>query len=408
MKIIRGRYNEAKVFTDRIEEGAEEQIKALCDTEAYAGERIRIMPDVHAGAGCTIGTSMTVSDKVSPNMVGVDIGCGMELVELQERDIDFAALDGCIREGIPSGMNCRALPHPFAERAALAGLKCFAHVDEELARRSVGTLGGGNHFIEMDEDEEGKKYLVIHSGSRHLGLEVAAYYQSEGYKQLCGNSAAQIRERIAALKEAGRQREIQAAIQEMKEKRADIPAERAYVSGGLFRDYIADMKIVQAFADLNRRAMAEVILRTMRLTPSDRFATVHNYIDTEKMILRKGAVSAEKGERLLVPVNMRDGAFLCVGKGSEDWNCSAPHGAGRLMSRGRAAATLSVEEFRRQMEGVYTTCVGEGTLDESPMAYKGMEEIAANISPTAEIVKRLRPVYNFKAGEEDRGRAIRN
>lgn len=404
MKIIEGKYNKAKIFTDVTEESALAQIQAMCDFPAFKGTKIRIMPDVHAGMGCTIGTTMTIKDKIVPNMVGVDIGCGMELAELKERDIDFEKLDKLIYAEIPSGMNCRKTPHPYAENIDLGQLKCFSHIHDKRAYCSVGTLGGGNHFIEVDEDGEGRKYLVVHSGSRHLGVEVAEYYQNEAYRNLCGKSAGQIRALIEKMKAEGKQNKIQAAVQKVKEKQPEIPADMAYVSGQLFDDYIHDMKIVQRFAVINRQAMVDRIISGMGYTVVDRFTTIHNYIDTENMILRKGAVSARKGERLLIPINMRDGALICVGKGNRDWNYSAPHGAGRLMSRGKAFASFTVEEFEQQMQGIYTTSVGKDTLDESPMAYKRLEDILDNISPAVKVEKRILPVYNFKASEAPHAR----
>lgn len=397
--VIKGKYNTAKIFTDVIESVAIEQIQAMCDFAAFKGLKIRIMPDVHAGAGCTIGTTMTIKDKIAPNMVGVDIGCGMELALLKQKDIDFEALDGLIRANIPSGMNCRTTPHKLAEQINLEELRCFPQVNAVLAYKSIGTLGGGNHFIEVDTDAEGNKYLVVHSGSRHLGLEVAEYYQSEAYKTLCGNSKAQIAEVISKLKAQGKSAEIQSALEKLKERRTDIPREMAYVHGRLFDDYIHDMKIVQQFAVLNRKAMIETIVKGLNLTVADSFTTIHNYIDTDGMILRKGAVSAKKGERLLIPINMRDGSLICTGKGNKDWNQSAPHGAGRLMSRGKALKTLTMEQFEREMAGIYSTSVTPETLDESPMAYKRLEDITANVTPTVKIEKRIVPVYNFKAGE---------
>ncbi len=398
--IIQGKYNKAKIFTDVIEKGAIEQIQAACDSPVFKGLKIRIMPDVHSGAGCTIGTTMTIKDKIVPNMVGVDIGCGMELVQLKEQEIDLQKLDDFIRKNIPSGMNCRKSPHPYALKIDLEELRCFAHINAPLAYRSVGTLGGGNHFIEVDTDGDGNKYLVVHSGSRHLGLEVAGYYQQEAYRNLCGNSDEQINAVIAKLKAEGKTDKIQSTIEKLKANKIDIPPEMAYVSGQLFDDYIHDMKIVQEYAVLNRKAMVEEILGGLDLTATDGFTTIHNYIDTDKMILRKGAVSAQKGERLLIPINMRDGSLICTGKGNRDWNCSAPHGAGRLMSRSQAFKTLTMEEFERQMEGIYSTSVTPSTLDESPMAYKSLEDIVDNISPTVSIVKRITPVYNFKATED--------
>lgn len=398
--IIQGKYNKAKVFTEVIEEGAIEQIKAACDFAAFKGLKIRIMPDVHAGAGCTIGTTMTIKNKVVPNMVGVDIGCGMELAELAQKDIDLKKLDGFIRRNIPCGMTSRKSVHPYAGKINLQKLRCFKHIDYSLANHSVGTLGGGNHFIEVDTDDDGKKYLVVHSGSRHLGLEVAKYYQEEAYKNLCGNSAGQIKAVIEKLKAEGKNNKIQSTIEKLKSKQTGIFPDMAYVSGQLFDDYIHDMKIIQNFAVLNRKAMVDEIVKGLNLTVVDSFTTIHNYIDTDNMILRKGAVSAQKGERLLIPINMRDGSLICTGKGNKDWNCSAPHGAGRLMSRGKAFATLTMEQFEREMQGIYSTSVTPETLDESPMAYKKIEDIVDNITPTVKIVKRITPVYNFKASED--------
>lgn len=398
--IIKGKYNTAKIFTEVIENAAIAQIQAACDFAAFKGLKIRIMPDVHAGAGCTVGTTMTIKDVVVPNMVGVDIGCGMELAQLEQKELDLPALDAFIHANIPSGMNYRKTPHKFAGQINLEELRCFSYINAELAYKSIGTLGGGNHFIEVDTDDEGNKCLVVHSGSRHLGLEVANYYQREAYRTLCGNSDGQINEVIAKLKAEGKQKQIQSVIQELKAKRSDIPPETAYVSGQLFDDYIHDMKIIQQFAVLNRKAMVDEIVKGLNLTVSDGFTTIHNYIDTDDMILRKGAVSAKKGERLLIPINMRDGSLICTGKGNKDWNQSAPHGAGRLLSRGKAFGTLTMDEFEKEMAGIYSTSVTPETLDESPMAYKRLEDIVDNIKPTVKIVKRITPVYNFKATEE--------
>lgn len=399
MQIIEGKYNVAKIFTDVVDERAVEQIRTVCDSAVFSDCKIRIMPDVHAGAGCTIGTTMTVRDKLVPNMVGVDIGCGMELVRVAERDIDFAELDALIRKRIPSGFDVREKPHPLAQNADIEGLRCYRKIDGVRAVSSIGTLGGGNHFIEADKDEFGNVYLIVHSGSRHLGVEVAEYYQEEGYKRLCGNSRKQLDELIAAYRAEGRAKEIQRALAESKKAATEIPRELAYVEGELFDDYIHDMKIVQAFAALNRKAMINELVDGMRLTVVDGFTTIHNYIDTDSMILRKGAVSAKAGERLLIPINMRDGSLICVGKGNDDWNCSAPHGAGRLMSRAKAMRELTLDEFEQEMRGVFSTSVGRDTLDESPMAYKRLEDITDNITPTAEITARITPLYNFKAAE---------
>ena len=400
MITVNGMHNTAICYTDTLESAAEKQIRAVCDQPQFAGCKLRIMPDVHAGMGCTIGTTMTITDKVVPGMVGVDIGCGMETVELAKKELDFDRLDRLIRAEIPFGREVRDTPHPFSEEIDLTRLRCSPYVNLGRARRSIGTLGGGNHFIEVNRGENGGLYLVVHSGSRHIGNEVAAYYQDEGRRALWGGARHQVDALIADLKAQGRHQEIQPAIRRLqKEHSLDIPKDLAYVEGKLFDDYIHDMKLIQRFAMLNRKAMVEVILSGMGLTAAERFTTIHNYIDTDSMILRKGAVSARAGEKLLIPINMRDGSLICIGKGNEEWNCSAPHGAGRLMSRRAAFDNLSMEEFRREMEGIYTTCVLPDTLDESPMAYKTMDEIVSHIGPTAEIVERIRPVYNFKAAD---------
>ena len=397
---IQGLYNTAICYTPALEPTAEMQIKTVCDQEAFAGCKIRIMPDVHAGKGCTIGTTMTIRDKIVPGMVGVDIGCGMETVRLAEKEIDFAALDALIRKEVPCGQNIRREEHPLNDEINLYQLRCAPYVSIERAKRSIGTLGGGNHFIEVDRGENGDLYLVVHSGSRHLGTQVCKYYQDQGRYAMWGGARHQIDELIAEYRAAGRWQEIQSAIDELrKEHPISIPKDLAYVEGKLFEDYIHDMRITQRFAVLNRKAMTDVILRGMGLTKVEEFTTIHNYIDTEKSILRKGSVSAEAGEKLLIPINMRDGSLICIGKGNEEWNCSAPHGAGRLMSRKQARASLSMYEYAAEMEGVWSSCVVRDTLDESPMAYKPIDEIVSEIGPTAEIVERIRPVYNFKAAE---------
>ena len=400
---ISGRYNTAICYCDEIEETARLQIQDLCDQYVFANSRIRVMPDVHAGKACTIGTTMTIEDKAVPNLVGVDIGCGMETVMLEEKRIDFDRLDRVIRERVPSGQSVRNKPHSLNEEIDLAALRCSAAVDRDRAVLSLGTLGGGNHFIEVDTDEDGRLYLVIHSGSRYLGVQTAGYYQKLGWKTLKRVPAEAREALIERFKAEGRTAEINNALRALREEYApiaDVPERFAYVEGGNLEDYIHDMRLVQRFAALNRQAMAQVILEGMGLHAVDQFTTIHNYIDTDHRILRKGSVSAQKGERLLIPINMRDGALICVGKGNPEWNYSAPHGAGRLFSRTAAQNTLTLEQFQREMEGIYTTCVSQGTLDESPMAYKTIEAILSQIGPTAEVVKRIRPVYNYKAGTE--------
>ena len=400
MVLVQGAYNTAVCYTPKLEEAAQQQIQAVCDRPEFAGCKIRIMPDVHAGKGCTIGTTMTIQDKIVPGMVGVDIGCGMETVALAEREIDFDRLDALIREEIPCGREIRDTPHDLNGEIDLTQLRCARQVNLSRAMRSIGSLGGGNHFIEIDRAEDGRLYLVVHSGSRHLGTEVANFYQEEGRRALWGGAHYQIQEAVHRLKAEGRFQEIQTTILALKKERElKIPKDLAYVEGKLFEDYLHDMKLTQQFAMLNRKAIVEVIMRGMGLTAVELFTTIHNYIDTDAMILRKGSVSAAVGEKLLIPINMRDGSLICVGKGNEAWNCSAPHGAGRLMSRRAALQALSMEQFQREMQGIYTTCVLPDTLDESPMAYKSMDEIVAQIQPTAEIVERIRPVYNFKAAD---------
>ena len=400
MVLIEGKYNTAICYTPEMEPVSAGQVKAVCDQEAFAASKIRIMPDVHAGMGCTIGTTMTIIDKVVPGMVGVDIGCGMETVKLAEREIDFEALDELIRREIPCGREVRDSLHPLNEEIDLNELCCSPYVGLPRARRSIGTLGGGNHFIEVDRGEDGALWLVVHSGSRHLGKEVCEYYQDQGRRALWGGARYQIEQVIAKLKAEGRFKEIQPTMNALRrEHKLSIPRDLAYVEGRLFDNYVHDMRITQKFAVLNRKAMTDVILRGLGLTALEEFTTIHNYIDTERMILRKGAVSAQKGEKLLIPNNMRDGSLICLGKGNEDWNCSAPHGAGRLMSRKAAFQTLSLEEYKAEMEGIYSTCVAKDTLDEAPMAYKPMDEIVSQIGPTAEIVERIQPIYNFKAAE---------
>lgn len=361
---IKGIYSTAIVFTDYVEESAKEQIRQLCDMEYTQGSRIRIMPDVHAGIGCTIGTTMTISDKVVPNLVGVDIGCGMETVRIKEKHIDLNKLDDLIYKRIPAGRKIRNSLHAYNDRINLKQLRCRDKVNLDRAAKSIGTLGGGNHFIEVSKDEDEHIYIVVHSGSRHLGKEVATLYQNLGAKRL-----------------------------------KNIPKPLAYIEGDAFKDYIHDMNLVQQFAELNRKAMMDEIIRGMKLTIDEQFTTIHNYIDTDTMILRKGAVSAKKGEKLLIPINMRDGSLICIGKGNKDWNYSAPHGAGRVMSRRQARSSFSVNEFKKEMEGIYTTSVNKSTLDECPMAYKDMREILNNIAPTADLVKVIKPIYNFKAAE---------
>lgn len=397
-----GKYNIAKVFTDNIDAAAISQVIELCNQEFVKESKIRIMPDVHAGAGCTVGTTMTITDKIVPNLVGVDIGCGMETVRIKEKDLDVKKLDEIINKYIPAGFNIRDKAHKNIRLTSLDKLKCLKHIDLNRAELSLGTLGGGNHFIEANKDEEGNIYIVIHSGSRRLGLEVAKYYQEEAYKQRNGSSKEDIEKLIAKLKAEGRHSEIESEITKLKSvKRTNIPKHLTYAEGQLFKDYIHDMCIVQSYANYNRWTMMDIILKHMNLTTEESFTTIHNYIDItdkENIILRKGSVSAQSGEKLLIPINMRDGSLICVGKGNPEWNYSAPHGAGRLMSRSEAKEMFTVEEYVSEMQGIYTTSVSKDTLDECPMAYKDMQEIIDNIGDTVDIIKVIKPIYNFKAG----------
>ena len=406
MQEVKGKYNTAKVFTDVIDETSLKQIQLLCNQEFTAGEKIRLMPDVHAGAGCTIGTTMTIKDKIVPNLVGVDIGCGMETLVIHKdsdvaKNFSGAILDKIIRKNIPCGFDIRKKPHNFVSEVEWNKVK--GKFTKNRAILSLGTLGGGNHFIEADKDDEGNLYIVVHSGSRHAGLEIAEYYQEMASNQLNQKTKADLDAMIAELKATGRQSEIEEKRIEMNAQiKTAIPKDLAYVSGYLFDDYINDMKIMQHFAALNRKAMIDSISIGLRIKKEDlieQFTTIHNYIDIENMILRKGAVSAKKGEKLLIPINMRDGSLVCIGKGNKDWNCSAPHGAGRVMSRMKAKRQLSMEEFKAQMSGIYSTTVSKATLDEAPMAYKTMDDIVNNINPTAHIEKIIKPIFNFKAAE---------
>ncbi|BCJ94462.1 RNA-splicing ligase RtcB [Anaerocolumna cellulosilytica] len=403
MNKITGKCNTAIIYTEVLEETARKQIQTLCNQEFIKESKIRIMPDVHAGAGCTIGTTMTITDKIVPNLVGVDIGCGMETIRIKNKHLELEKLDKLIYERIPSGFGIRETPHKYNEEIDLNQLRCLqtGKLNINRAQKSLGTLGGGNHFIEVNKDEEGNMYLIIHSGSRHLGLEIATFYQEEAYRSLHGNSQADIAQLIEEYKQAGREKEIEQAVESMKkELHMDIPKPLSYATGQLFEDYIHDMKIIQQFAMLNRKAMMCELIKGMKLKVEEEFTTIHNYIDTEQMILRKGAVSAKAGEQILIPINMRDGSLICIGKGNEEWNFSAPHGAGRLMSRSAAKNSFTVSEFKKVMKGIYTSSVNKETLDECPMAYKSMEDILSNIKETVELVKVIKPIYNFKAGAE--------
>ena len=371
MILIKGQFNEAKVFTSELEETARAQIQNLVNQSFVKGSKIRVMPDVHAGAGSTIGTTMTIKDKVVPNLVGVDIGCGMltcELTGITKENLNLQKLDNLIRFRIPSGYGIRRNPHEFLDRTRIDDLRCpekgknDGKLKIDRARLSLGTLGGGNHFIEINKDENNKLYLVVHSGSRHLGLQVALHYQ-----------------RLAA------------------KLQPEIERDLAYLEGDPLKDYLHDMKIMQEYAVWNRKAMAETIITGMEWQTGARYTTIHNYIDLNTMILRKGAISADAGEIVLIPLNMRDGSLLCVGKGNPDWNYSAPHGAGRILSRNEAKRVLSMKDFKDSMDGIFSTSVRKDTLDEAPMAYKSLESIQEYLDQTVDILHHLTPLYNFKA-----------
>lgn len=396
---LNGKYATAKVFTDVVDNESISQVINLLNQPYTAGSKVRMMPDIHAGAGCTIGTTMTITNKICPNLVGVDIGCGMHTVQLKEKELDCDALDKFIRRTIPSGFEIRKEPLSIASRIPLEILNCVDHIDLDRAYKSIGTLGGGNHFIEANRDDEGNIYIVVHSGSRHLGLEIANYYQEAGYKALTEYSKDEIDFVISGLKAEGRHSEIQSTLQRMCRKNTSIPKNLAYVQGELFDKYLFDMQIAERFAFWNRKAIIELIVAVLGLNVVDEFVTTHNYIDVQNKILRKGAVSAQKGEKLLIPINMRDGSLICTGKGNPDWNYSAPHGAGRLMSRSQAKEVFSIEEYKEQMNGIFTTSVNQSTLDECPMAYKRIEDIIDNIGDTVEINAIIKPIYNFKASD---------
>lgn len=397
---IKGKVNTAICYAKVVEDEAIEQIRRMCDYQMTEGSKIRIMPDVHSGKGCTIGTTMTVVDKVVPNVVGVDIGCGMYTVELGKGAIDFEKVDEAAHY-IPSGTS---VWDGRKEKFDLTGLKCYRELkDTTRLGRSLGTLGGGNHFIEIDESADGTKYLVIHSGSRNLGKQVAEYYQKlainlqRGY----GDYLEKRDEIIETYKAEGRKAEIQAALKQLKwevfEGDTPMPEDLCFLSGKYLEDYLHDVEICQAFAKRSRELMAEILVERAGLAAGEAFHTIHNYIDTEEMILRKGSIAAHKGEKVLIPINMRDGSVIAIGKGNPEWNYSAPHGAGRLMSRTKAKETLSMEDYKKAMEGIYTTSVNEFTLDEAPMAYKSLEDIIDVIAESVDVVEVIKPVYNFKA-----------
>ena len=378
-----------KIFTENIEQEAIDQINTLLDQPAFADCKVRIMPDVHAGAGCVIGFTANLGDKVIPNIVGVDIGCGMLTVNLGKIDIDYEKLDAAIRKYVPSGRNVHE--GRIARFDKIQDMYCYRNLkDTRRFERSIGTLGGGNHFIEIDEGSDGTKYLVIHTGSRNMGKQVADYYQNLAVDIMQGKDELYTKQGqlITEYKAQGRRSEIQAAIKELhksfKAKQLDIPKDLCYLTGKYREEYLHDMRICQEFARKNRGSIALIIIDEMEWTDFTTFETIHNYIDDENMI-RKGAISAKAGEKLLIPINMRDGCIVGIGKGNEDWNCSAPHGAGRIMSRAKAREVVSLDEFKDSMDGIYTTSVSVETVDEAPMVYKPMDEIIENIKDTVDI-----------------------
>ena len=397
---LTGKYNSAKIFTDNVDEETISQLYSLLNQEFVSGSNIRIMPDTHAGAGCVIGTTMTLSDKVCPNLVGVDIGCGMLAIKLKETKIDLLEIDSVINNYVPAGFNI----HDTAIASSNVG-DVLADIDLDKAYRSLGSLGGGNHFIEIDKDEDDNLWLVIHSGSRHLGVEVCDYYQKLGYENIKKSSFGDISEMkkslIKKLTDEGKQKQISSALKKLtddyKKTNVTIPKDLAYVEGEDFKNYIHDMKLVQEHAKINRRTIANLILSHANLHEVESFDTIHNYIDTDDMILRKGSISAKSGERVIIPMNMRDGSLICVGKGNPDWNYSAPHGAGRIMSRNESFRNLTLSTFQESMKDIFSTSVCNETLDEAPQVYKPMEEIIENIKDTVEIVSIIKPIYNFKA-----------
>lgn len=393
---LNGKYGTAKIFTDNCEVEAQTQIVNLLNQPFAKDSNARFMPDVHAGKGCTVGTTMKIVDRACPNLVGVDIGCGVEVYKFKADEIDFAKLDEMLQANtkVPYGFSKRNTAHRFANDARLKELKCFDTIDYNGAMLSLGSLGGGNHFIEINVDEEGYNYLVVHSGSRHLGIEICKYYQDIAEKN---ENNIDINVVIENLKKAGRQSEIQNEIKRIKEEYPIIPKDLRCVMGTDLEDYLHDMKIATEYASLSRQAIADEIISYMNWDILEHFCSIHNYIDVENKIIRKGAISAQKGERVIIPISMKDGSIIGIGKGNTDWNCSAPHGAGRVLSRSAAKATLTVEEFEKSMEGIYTSCVGRSTLDESPMAYKPLEEIKAAIADTVDIERIIKPIYNFKA-----------
>lgn len=394
---INGRFTNAKIFAQTALQTAVDQIQELTDQAFMAGTKVRIMPDYHAGKGCVIGTTIQLQDRVVPNLVGIDVGCGVFVAQLDVPTVDFAQLDAIIRTYVPSGQDIHKEVSPSRHFVEFEGKQFRASgLKDDYTNLSLGTLGGGNHFIELAKDEDDQHYLLIHTGSRYVGAKVANWHQKRAYENLRRED---LTEKIEAMKQQGRQQEIQSMIQAYKEQTPFVPKDLSYLEGEAFHDYIHDMKIAQQFARMNRWTIAETIAKQMDWNFTDTFDTIHNYIDTETMTLRKGAVRANKDEKLVIPMNMRDGSLICIGKGNAEWNYSAPHGAGRMFSRRAAKKALNMADFKDTMQGIWTTSVNEETLDEAPMAYKPMTEITSAIGETVDIVKVIKPVYNFKASE---------
>ena len=374
MRTVNGIYTSAKIFTTNNEQTAVDdyaiaQIQMLCDNKAAKGSVIRVMPDVHPGKVGTIGLTMTVGERILPNLVGIDIGCGMTLAELRTSKVEFQKLDAVIRDHIPSGFSVRNKVHRFADEIDLEELRCYKSIRPEKALHSLDTLGGGNHFIEVDTNNEGMLYVVLHSGSRHLGKEVTEYYLNEGQ-------------------------------QHIKAQGLQIPYELTWLDGALKEDYLHDLQIVQQFAELNREIMLDELVKGMKWKVADSYSCIHNYVDFSEDVpmLRKGAISAKQNEQVIIPINMRDGILLGSGLGNAEWNNSAPHGAGRIMKREDIKHHYTVSAYKAEMKGIYSTCIGKDTLDEAPFAYRPVDEISEVIKDTVNIKKRIRPVYNFKAG----------
>ncbi|MGY3777723.1 RtcB family protein [Isobaculum melis] len=391
MLTIKGKYNEAQVYTDMLDDSTIGQIMSLCNQEFAKDSQIRIMPDTHSGAGCVIGTTMTIQDKVVPNLVGVDIGCGLYVVKLKGSKLktNFDKLDRIIRTRIPSGHGTHDKTQDFFELG-----KIHAPIHKGWALRSIGTLGGGNHFIEVNQGKDGL-YLVIHSGSRSLGKEIAEYHQEVAYQTLSQQRKTLKLEAASAMK----RKKVEKAQALTNEREAiKLPYELSFLTGQALTDYLEDMKLAQAYAAYNRKVMAQTILKAMKWDKAvvSAFDCPHNYIDLETNMLRKGATSAKLGEPMIVPLNMRDGSILAVGKGNADWNQSGPHGAGRLLSRSKAKAQISLESYQHAMKNVWTTSVSKKTIDEAPAAYKPAKQLQQDIVDTMEIQEIIKPLYNFK------------